>query len=121
MSTIDHRRPRFRVCPGYSPATMRRVVPFLLLASIAPACHEKTAADPTVEPPENVLIVMVDTLRADHMSTYGFGRRTTPFIDGFSEGAVVFERARSQASCTFPSVNSLLTSRYPGIFTVQEK
>ena len=55
---------------------------------------------------------MVDTLRADHMSTYGYDRPTTPFIDRFATESVVFERARSQAACTFPSVNSLLTSRY---------
>jgi arylsulfatase len=55
---------------------------------------------------------MVDTLRADHMSTYGYHRSTTPFIDGLAAESVVFERARSQAACTFPSVNSLLTSRY---------
>jgi arylsulfatase len=55
---------------------------------------------------------MVDTLRADHMSLYGYQRSTTPFIDSFASKAFVFERARSQAACTFPSVNSLFTSRY---------
>ena len=71
--------------------------------------------------PVNVIIVMVDTLRADHMSTYGYERETTPFISKFASQAVVFEHARSQASCTFPSVNSLLTSRNPAIFTRQAK
>ncbi len=59
---------------------------------------------------------MVDTLRADHMSLYGYHRNTTPFLDSFSSEGVVLDWAWSQASCTFPSVNSLLTSRYPGIF-----
>jgi glucan phosphoethanolaminetransferase (alkaline phosphatase superfamily) len=45
------------------------------------------------------------------MSTYGYPRLTSPFIDDFAEGSVVFQHARSQASCTFPSVNSLFTSR----------
>jgi len=71
--------------------------------------------------PVNVIIVMVDTLRADHMSTYGYERKTTPFISKFASRAVVFEHARSQASCTFPSVNSLLTSRNPAIFNRQGK
>ena len=71
--------------------------------------------------PTNVIIVMVDTLRADHMSTYGYERETTPFISKFASQAVVFEHARSQASCTFPSVNSLLTSRNPAIFIRQGK
>lgn len=72
-------------------------------------------------PPRNVIIVLVDTLRADHMSTYGYERETTPFIDRWASKAIVFERARSQSSCTFPSVNSLMTSRYPGVFTIQPK
>jgi arylsulfatase len=67
----------------------------------------------------NIIVVMVDTLRADHMSLYGYERSTTPFIDRFASEAMVFERARSQAACTFPSVNSLLTSRYPFDFYVQ--
>ena len=70
--------------------------------------------------PVNVVIVMVDTLRADHMSAYGYERETTPFISKFASQGFVFEHARSQASCTFPSVNSLLTSRNPAIFTRQE-
>jgi arylsulfatase A-like enzyme len=74
-----------------------------------------------VPAPPNVIIVLVDTLRADHMSLYGYERATTPFIDRFAADAVVFEHARSQANCTFPSVNSLLTSRYPGIFIRQEE
>jgi len=64
---------------------------------------------------------MVDTLRADHMSTYGYERETTPFISKFASQGFVFEHARSQASCTFPSVNSLLTSRNPAIFIRQGK
>ncbi len=71
-------------------------------------------------PRPNVILVMVDTLRADHMSTYGYSRQTTPFIDGLAVESVVFDRARSQAACTFPSVNSLLTSRYAFDFYRQE-
>ena len=67
----------------------------------------------------NVLLVMVDTLRADHLGIYGYNRNTSPNIDMFSHTSVVFTEARSQASCTFPSVNSLLTSRYPAVFLDQ--
>jgi len=98
-----------------------RVCTSLALALIAFGCRANQTAVPEPEPPENILIVMVDTLRADHMSLYGYERPTTPFIDKFAADAVVFEHARSQANCTFPSVNSLLTSRYPGIFIRQEE
>lgn len=64
----------------------------------------------------NVLLVVVDTLRADRMSLYGHPRPTTPHLEAFAREAVVFSNARSQAGCTFPSVNSLLTSRLPARF-----
>lgn len=59
----------------------------------------------------NVVLVVVDTLRADHVGSYGYSRPTTPALDDFANSAVRFSNAHSQASCTFPSVNSLLTGR----------
>ncbi|MDX1631173.1 MAG: sulfatase [Thermoanaerobaculia bacterium] len=69
----------------------------------------------------NVVLLMADTLRADHLSAYGYERETSPWLDRFAETeAVLFESAFSQAACTFPSVNSLLTSRYPQVFLGRE-
>ncbi len=59
----------------------------------------------------NAILVVVDTLRADHLSLYGYERETSPYLERLAAHATVFETARSQAACTFPSVNSLLTSR----------
>ncbi len=61
----------------------------------------------------NVIFILLDTLRSDRLSSYGYGKPTTPNLDAFARGGVLFEQARSQASCTFPSVNSILTSRWP--------
>jgi arylsulfatase len=74
-----------------------------------------------VEPPRprNVIFVLVDTLRADRLGSYGYGRSTSPNFDGFARGATRFAAARSQASCTFPSANSILTSHWPGEFLGQ--
>jgi arylsulfatase A-like enzyme len=83
-------------------------------------CRRETSPNGDAAARPNVIIVLVDTLRADHMSTYGYSRPTTPFIDRLARESVVFERARSQASCTFPSVNSILTSRYPFDFNAQQ-
>ena len=69
--------------------------------------------------PLNVVLVLVDTLRADHLGTYGYPRPTSPALDAFAQEAVVFTDARSQAGCTFPSVNSLLTSQLPERFLGQ--
>ena len=65
-------------------------------------------------------MVLLDTLRADHVGSYGYGRDTTPHLDAFAEGGVVFDDNRSQASCTWPSVNSILTSRWPQRFWGRE-
>jgi arylsulfatase len=62
------------------------------------------------------LLILIDTLRADHMSLYGYARETTPFIDRLGARGAVFEQARAQASCTFPSVNSILSGRHPAIY-----
>jgi arylsulfatase len=97
------------------------VVIFLAAALSVTACGLAPEDEAPTGPPPNVVIVMVDTLRADHMSLYGYDRRTTPFIRKFASESLVFAHARSQSACTFPSVNSLLTSRYPAIFNRQEK
>ena len=96
-----------------------RVIGAILIAVPLLSCRQ---GDRWPRPdPVNVIVVMVDTLRADHMSAYGYERETTPFISSYASQGFIFEHARSQASCTFPSVNSLLTSRNPAIFTRQEK
>jgi arylsulfatase A-like enzyme len=66
--------------------------------------------------PLNVIFILIDTLRADRLSSYGYSRATTPNLDAFAGEGLLFEQARSQAACTFPSVNSILTSRWPARF-----
>jgi len=85
----------------------------LLAALTALSCHR--------EPPQprNVIFILVDTLRADHLGTYGYGRATSPNVDAFARETVKFDNARSQSSCTFPSANSILTSRWPAAFLGQ--
>lgn len=69
-----------------------------------------------VPPTEHsVVVLLVDTLRADHMGVYGYARPTTPHVDAAAANAAVFERAVSQASWTKPSVASLFTSLYPSV------
>lgn len=61
-----------------------------------------------------VIVYLVDTLRADHTTPYGYSRDTTPMLADFARDAVLFETAIAQASWTKPSVASLLTSLLPG-------
>jgi arylsulfatase A-like enzyme len=58
----------------------------------------------------NILIYVVCTLRPDHMSLYGYGRDTTPFLKKLGDSAVVFHDAQAQAPWTKPSIASLMTS-----------
>jgi arylsulfatase A-like enzyme len=60
----------------------------------------------------NVIVIVVDTLRADHLSSYGYERDTTPFIDSLAAEGVRFENAISPSSWTQPSHASMLTGRY---------
>ena len=61
----------------------------------------------------NVLLITLDTLRADHVSAYGYHRLTTPNLDRFAAAGVLFERAFATASWTLPSHASIMTGRYP--------
>jgi len=66
---------------------------------------------PQIELPEqqNVLLLVVDCLRADHVSRVGYNRQTTPFLDKHGECTT----AISAAPWTYPAVPSILTGRYP--------
>ncbi len=63
----------------------------------------------------NVIIVTVDTLRADHVSSYGYFSETTPNMDGLASRGILFEDAYSQIPHTPPSHWSIFTGLYPHI------
>ena len=60
-----------------------------------------------------VILIMVDTLRADHLSCYGYAAHRTPAIDALAADGTRFAQAYVQASWTRPSVATILTSLYP--------
>jgi len=60
----------------------------------------------------NVLLIVLDTLRADHLSSLGYHRKTSPNFDRFAREGVLFENAVSTCSYSLPSHVSLLTGRY---------
>jgi arylsulfatase len=61
----------------------------------------------------NVVWIVLDTLRADHLSCYGYSRPTSPFIDSLAASGTLFENAISQESYTLASAASYFTSQYP--------
>jgi arylsulfatase A-like enzyme len=83
---------------------MGRVISALVLLPLAAFCR----ASPTP-----VILISVDTLRADHVGVCGGRRVATPGIDSFAQGGTLFTAAGAQVPLTLPSHTSLLTSTYP--------
>ena len=77
----------------------------LLLCGGAGGC-----GDQPVEGVERIVLVTIDTLRADHLGLYGYLRPTSPFLDELASRSVVFERAYSASSHTAPSHASIFSS-----------
>lgn len=63
----------------------------------------------------NILFIVLDTLRRDRLSLYGFPQQTSPELDAFAQHATVFERAVAPAQWTIPSHASMFTGQYPGM------
>jgi len=87
-------------------------------AAMFPGCRIAFSADPRASP--SVILISVDTLRADHLSCYGYRRASTPHIDAMARGGTLFTQVNSQVPLTLPSHVSLLTSRYPFANGVQD-
>lgn len=64
-------------------------------------------------PAPNVLLIVLDTVRAQNLSLYGYGRRTSPHLDRIAKAGVCFDRAIATAPWTLPSHASMFTGRYP--------
>ena len=83
---------------------------YLMLASCAPV-NAVAAEDDTARP--SLVLISLDTLRADHLSAYGYTKIRTPHIDSFAQGGLLFTQAEAQVPLTLPSHMSLFTSTYP--------
>jgi len=90
---------------------LARIVPLVITASFAiAACF---AATP-------VILISIDTLRADHLGSYGYRKIATPNIDSFAEGGTLFSNIACQTPLTLPSHTTLFTSTYPFENGIQE-
>jgi len=84
----------------------------LAWAPVAAPAEPRPRAEGAAGPPP-VILISVDTLRADHLSCYGYARLRTPHIDSLERGGTLFAAISSQAPITLPSHVSLFTSTYP--------
>ena len=87
----------------------RRELALSALAALGAIACSGEATEPR---PRNLLLVTVDTLRADALGCYGYERDTSPRIDEFARDALVFEDVQATSSWTLPSMASLMTGLY---------
>lgn len=84
------------------------------LALLAVGCGRAVQEEPTRRAPTpNVLLVTLDTVRADHLSAYGYPVATTPRLAALAREATLYERALSSAPWTIPAHASLFTGKHP--------
>ena len=89
-------------------------ISLLMLGVVASSCSsDQESSDPAQAGERaNVLLIVVDTLRADRMSAYGYSRETTPVLTALAEEGVLASDVTAQASWTLPSMVSLMQGRY---------
>jgi arylsulfatase A-like enzyme len=86
----------------------------MMLADRRQAPTTDSAPVPPAQPGgPNVVLIVLDTVRADHLSLGGYARNTSPNLAGFARSSIVFEQARSTAPWTLPSHASIMTGRWP--------
>ena len=81
---------------------------------------EPRSPDGALPDPPDVVVIVLDTLRPDHLGCYGYERPTSPNIDAFAATATVFEQAESVSPWTAPALISLMTSLHPEVHGVYQ-
>ena len=85
----------------------------LLVFSITLVCSCNNPQVDLLQEDFNIVLITIDTLRADHLSCYGYDRETSPNIDNIAKQGILFKHAIAPSSWTVPSMVSLFTSVYP--------
>jgi choline-sulfatase len=86
----------------------------------AAGCARGAARAPEVPAGTPVVLISIDTLRADHLPAYGYRGVDTPAIDALRRDAILFERAYAHTPLTLPSHTSLLTGLLPAVTGVRD-
>lgn len=92
----------------------------LLMSVMVSGCWQRTpgalpAGDPQTP---DIIFVSIDTLRADHLSSYGYERETSPFLDSLAAEGVRFQHARSASPWTLPAHTTMFTGQFPATHRV---
>jgi choline-sulfatase len=123
--------------PGFIPAPLRgfkqatalprgfilayaRLLPVLLLLAACTRHPGAGAGSADVPKGTPVVLISIDTLRADHLPAYGYKGVETPALDAFRSDGILYERAYSTTPLTFPSHTTLLTGVLPAVHGVRD-
>jgi len=123
LRILERRNPRTIRRIGYSVLALT-ICAFVTISIIGPFDFKNTAKVNTVnaagssalteiEEKPNILWIVMDTVRADHLSCYGYNRNTTPNIDRIASEGILFENAISAGPWTLPSHASMFTGMFP--------
>lgn len=91
-----------------------------MYVSVKGDTRQSVVEEPYICPDCNVILIGIDTLRADHLGSYGYSRDTSPNIDRFASESILFENAIAQAVWTTPSFMSIMTALYPSVHKLQK-
>ena len=83
----------------------------MTIAALSTACWNQ--GPQRAFPGANLIVIGLDTVRADHVGTYGNDWISTPALDAFAQEAIVFDRAYATAPWTLPAFASVFTGLYP--------
>ncbi|MFT7487572.1 MAG: choline-sulfatase, partial [Candidatus Paceibacteria bacterium] len=87
---------------------------------LATSCDSGPETGSSGPPPTSLLLVTIDTLRADHLGCYGYERAGTPIMDGLAASGVRFKSANTVVPLTFPSHTSIMTGTIPPYHGVRD-
>jgi len=107
MSQLSGQRKRDQTVLSATAVTVVSIFSVAVIVSQAP-------------PPPNVLLITIDTVRADHLGAYGYARAATPVLDRLAREGVRFSDATTQAPLTGPAHAALLTGLYPARIGVRD-
>jgi len=115
---------RFLLRPWGTPAAVGAAVLCIVVSGLVLGEDDAHANGTSGRPAQNrpnIVLVMVDTVRADHLDLYGYDEETAPNLTAFAREAVTFRNTFSQASWTRPSVATILTGRFPSSHQTRTK
>lgn len=93
-----------------------------ILAAIFAGCGDNSlpSLEPEMDRP-NLVIISLDTLRADRVGAYGYDRPTTPALDALAASSVQFQNVVAESPWTLPSHTTIFSGRYPSSHGVVEE